>query len=500
MFYQRSFQYSLQSRDATQSTTSLNQNQNPKKSKDQKSKKKAEDEYRMDRNFKLRQGFCDYLDNKLVESTKTPPTPIIYPMITTMTEEQKKRMTVRKITEEEAEQFDAPEDFQPVLFQDDAFELRWYNKPDALGGRFQTNFEAEADAKLAHRLMTFFLKTEMLESACFKYDDIRAIRVFFMDDREIPNEKLMAILDNVLSVSMHKAGHFSDKQTVAVDYELRTFMSDQKKAKRVVLETMLKFPELIPDSWGGESAILKWKEMKEMDVRRREADAKDLQEEREKALEKEKEKEKKEKKEKEVKNEEAEKKKEEEKAKKEKERLEKEEKIKKEVEEAERKKKEEKENRRREVKKNREENADRTQKEKKEADEKAKKKKLEDEKAKKAKKAKKRDNKRTENTKSRDVSHEEGPLPPPTSPRPPPPQASTPPPATPPTTSPRPAPARTPPRRAFSMANMGQYLSGKKRKEVSASAEKVETPPGVDGKKSEAQQRKKAAPAVPAKK
>lgn len=76
----------------------------------------------------------------------------------------------------------------------------------------------------------------MLESAFFKYDDIRAIRVFFMDDREMATDRLMAILDNILSVSMTKLGHFSDKMSVTVDYELRAFMSDQKKVSECQLE------------------------------------------------------------------------------------------------------------------------------------------------------------------------------------------------------------------------------------------------------------------------
>lgn len=88
-----------------------------------------------------------------------------------------------------------------------------------------------------------------------------------------------------------------------------------------MLEAMLKYPEFIPDSWGGESAILKWKEMKEIDVRRREADIKEMAETERK------EKEKVEKNKMEM-TEKIKKKDEDEKAKKEKERIDKEEKIK----------------------------------------------------------------------------------------------------------------------------------------------------------------------------
>ena len=167
-------------------------------------------------------------------STQTPPTPIYYPPISTMTEDDKKRFTVKKITEEELEIFDLPTDhFSPVYFLEPEFELRWYNKPDALCGRFQRDCEAEAMSKMAQRLLALFIKMEMLESVAFKYDDIRAIRVYFMDDREMANDRLLTILDNIFSTSMIKLGQFSDKISVAVDYELRAFMSDQKKVGTV---------------------------------------------------------------------------------------------------------------------------------------------------------------------------------------------------------------------------------------------------------------------------
>ncbi|KAF1760777.1 hypothetical protein GCK72_009027 [Caenorhabditis remanei] len=470
-------------------------------SKNRKPKKARAVEVRMDRYFKLRQTFSDYLDTRDGGSTQTPPTPIYYPPISTMTEDDKKRFTVKKITEEELEIFDLPTDhFSPVYFLEPEFELRWYNKPDALCGRFQRDCEAEAMSKMAQRLLALFIKMEMLESVAFKYDDIRAIRVYFMDDREMANDRLLTILDNIFSTSMIKLGQFSDKISVAVDYELRAFMSDQKKAKRLVLETMLKYPEFVPDSWGGESAILKWKDMKEADVRRREADAKDMIEnekkEREEKFKKEEEK---------VKNEE-------EKTKKEKERLEKEERIKKEVEEAERKKKEEKENRRKEVKKNREErrNADQTRKDKKEVGEEktAFEKGIKDllgggNKKKKDEKKNKRKNKNTkttENTKTKDFSHEEPPTPPPHqpvqhSPKTPPvplPLGTQPLPLQPPQPLPSPhlptssnAPGQprqhyqTPPRKRLSMAEVGHFLSGRKKKETT-SAERVSSGNSMD--------------------
>lgn len=472
-------------------------------SKTRKLKKEKFVEVRMDRYFKLRQTFSDYLDTRDGDSTKTPPTPIYYPPISTMTEEDKKRFTVKKITEEEQETFDLPSDhFCPVYFLEPEFELRWYNKPDALCGRFQRDSEAEAMSKMAQRLLALFIKMEMLESVAFKYDDIRAIRVFFMDDREMATDRLLTIFDNIFSTSMIKLGQFSDKISVAVDYELRAFMNDQKKAKRLVLETMLKFPEFVPDSWGGESAILKWKDMKEMDVRRREADARDMIENEKKEREEK------------FKKEEEKVKSEEEKAKKEKERLEKEERIKKEVEEAERKKKEEKENRRKEVKKNREErrNADQTRKDKKEVGEEKTafekgikdllggNKKKKDEKQKNKKKNK--NTKTTENTKTRDYSHEEPPTPPPphqpvqhspkTPPAPLPSQPSQQPPQL--QTLPSPYPShlpnsttpgqqprqhfQTPPRKRLSMAEVGHFLSGRKKKETSA--EKVSSGNSMD--------------------
>ncbi|UMM25959.1 hypothetical protein L5515_005559 [Caenorhabditis briggsae] len=461
-------------------------------------KNKREIEPRMDRYFKLRQTFCDFLDTREDDSLKTPPVPISYPAISGMTEDDKKRYTVRKITEEEAESFNFPAgNWSPVYFMEPEFELRWCNKPDALCGRFQKDCEAEAMSKMAQRLLTLFLKMEMLESVAFKYDDIRAIRVFFMDDREMATDRLLAILDNIFSSSMIKLGQFSDKISVAVDYELRAFMSDQKKAKRLVFETMLKYPEFVPDSWGGEAAILKWKEMKEADVRRREADAKEMAENEKK------EKEEKFKKDKAIEDEKT--KNEEEKAKKEKERLEKEERIKKEVEEAERKKKEEKENRRKEVKKNRKERenaGDLTKKEgKKEQEEKTafekgfkevfggKKKKEKDDK----KKNKKGKGKTLEATKTKDASHEEALAPPPPnaphSPQTPPivPSQAAPPSA--PTQAPPPPrpssqprepsanrnprlPHQTPPRKFPSVVGgVSNFLSGRKRRE--SSAEKV---------------------------
>ncbi|CAL2035258.1 unnamed protein product [Caenorhabditis brenneri] len=463
-----------------------------------RNRKEKLEEHGMDRYFKLRQMFSDYLDLKTGESTKTPPTPVYYPPISTMTDDVKKRLSIKKITEEEAEAFDVPpEHFRPVLIQEPAFELRWYNKPDALGGRFQTDADAETASKLAQKLLTVFLKTEMLESATFKYDDIRAIRVFFMDDREMANDRLLSIFDNILSVSMNKMGQFSDKISVTIDYELRAFMADQKRAKRLVLEAMLKYPEYVPDSWGGESAILKWKEMKEADIRRREADAKEMVEmekkDREEKCKKEEEK---------VKNEE-------EKAKKEKERQEKEERIKKEVEEAERKKKEEKENRRREVKKNREEraaNADRTRKDKKDLEMKtAFEKGVKDvlnvgkkNKNKEERKKKKMLNKKTnETTKTKDASHEEGIHSPKTPPQPPVltpphPQSPQPPPSAQPPHHLAPGqhsrhPHQTPPRKTFSVAGVSQFLSGRKRRE--SSAEKLGGAP-VEHKKNKRNQKK----------
>lgn len=245
-------------------------------------------------------------------------------MLSSLTEEDKKRANCKKITEEEAEVFDFPENARPVLVSEPSFELKWYNKIDPTTQTARLNSEEEETVKMSQRLLQLLLKTEMLDSmAVHKYDDVRAIRVFFMDDREVPTEKLVAILDNVLTVAMAKLGQYSDKISVVVDYEMRAFMSDSVKAKRMILETMLKFPENIPDSWGGEAAMMKWKVAKEADVRRREADEKDR--EKEMAAESER------------------KEKEKEEAKK------KEERIRKEVEEAEKKKKEEKEKRRKEA-------------------------------------------------------------------------------------------------------------------------------------------------------
>ncbi|CAI2301777.1 unnamed protein product [Caenorhabditis sp. 36 PRJEB53466] len=286
--------------------------------------------------------FCDYLDLKSRGSTTTPPI-LLSPdvLLSSLSEEEKKRAVSKKITEEEAEVFDFAEFCRPFVSVEPSVELKWYNKVDpSAAQRFNSE---EESVKLAQRLLQLFAKTEMLESAVFKYDDIRVIRVYFMDDREMPSEKMISILDNIFTVSMTKLGQFSDKISVVVDYELRAFMSDPPKAKRMVLESMLKFPEYIPDSWGGESAIMKWKESKEADVRRREADEKEREKEKEKEKEKELETERN------AKEQEENKKKEERKAKEAEENRKKEDRIKKEVEEAERKKKEEKEKRKKEV-------------------------------------------------------------------------------------------------------------------------------------------------------
>lgn len=61
-----------------------------------------------------------------------------------MSPADKARFTVKKITEVEGEVLDAPlENAHPVFFAEPQFELRWYNKPDSLAGRFQVGFSAK---------------------------------------------------------------------------------------------------------------------------------------------------------------------------------------------------------------------------------------------------------------------------------------------------------------------------------------------------------------------
>ncbi|CAB3408152.1 unnamed protein product [Caenorhabditis bovis] len=105
----------------------------------------------------------------------------------------------------------------------------------------------------------------MHKTASFKSDDIRVLYCYFKDDKESPTPKLVNVLDTTLSHAITHITSFSDKVSIVIDYDIRQFLQDPIKVKRVLIEVMMKNPELIPPSWGGEYCISRSIEKKKVD-------------------------------------------------------------------------------------------------------------------------------------------------------------------------------------------------------------------------------------------
>ncbi|CAI5442029.1 unnamed protein product [Caenorhabditis angaria] len=257
-----------------------------------------------DRNFKLLQMFNDYLDNNknLPSAMSSQQNIPDCPVLLNMSEEEKTRITIRKILDEEQEVYEQYQPFRPVLLNEVDYELKWFLKYNP-----SLNQEQPRESLiLGKKLLQLIIKAQLFEAHSFKSDDVRILYCFFTEIKQPPTLKLIEVLDGIFSAALQQICTFSDRVSVMIDYQVREFIRDPNRAKRSILKSMLRHPELIPECWGSEAAQVRWRDGKEIERLRAIEEEKERQiviakelEEKEKKEREEKEKEEKEKEEKE---------------------------------------------------------------------------------------------------------------------------------------------------------------------------------------------------------
>ncbi|CAI5439959.1 unnamed protein product [Caenorhabditis angaria] len=204
-----------------------------------------------DKNFKLRQMFNDYLDcletNTPFNRSANPSQNLL--KITGLTEIQRKSISIRKITQEEMEIFNSADvTMRPVLLKEEKdISLQYLGKCAEL--------KPEDVNPTAKKVARCLQKFQILEHKSMMAESVRQIRAFFVaggggGER---SRELVAAFDRCILTAIQLVLTAPETQT-SLDAQMREFLRDTFKARRVLLDTILKQPDFLPASWGGNEA------------------------------------------------------------------------------------------------------------------------------------------------------------------------------------------------------------------------------------------------------
>ncbi|CAJ0600952.1 unnamed protein product [Cylicocyclus nassatus] len=118
-------------------------------------------------------------------------------------------------------------------------------KTSAEGEKMSAKLEA-----VAKRGLDILRRNQLLEQT-LNDNEARIIASFFESEEPKPDKKVVDLIDKALSYGVEVLLTRPDLFEDFVDNELRLFLIDADKAKRILLDCMLLHPQYVPTKWGG---------------------------------------------------------------------------------------------------------------------------------------------------------------------------------------------------------------------------------------------------------
>ncbi|EYC35955.1 hypothetical protein Y032_0954g3198 [Ancylostoma ceylanicum] len=106
------------------------------------------------------------------------------------------------------------------------------------------------DMKIASRILVQVRRSNLMENILNQEKNI-LIKQFFENGFQDPTQAIMETLNEAMEGCYNECMTRQGPHNMVFDDEMRNFLSDKEKAKRVLLDAILKFPEYVPLIWGG---------------------------------------------------------------------------------------------------------------------------------------------------------------------------------------------------------------------------------------------------------
>ncbi|WKY03387.1 hypothetical protein Q1695_004826 [Nippostrongylus brasiliensis] len=113
---------------------------------------------------------------------------------------------------------------------------------------------SEWEEAVAKRALEIIRREKLLEQPV-KYKELKELNKYFESSEAKLEPMVMRIMDKALTFAVDEL--LSRQQNAkggTVDNEMRLFLVDKNKAKRILLTVMTTRPEYLPESWGGDAA------------------------------------------------------------------------------------------------------------------------------------------------------------------------------------------------------------------------------------------------------
>ncbi|CAJ0601105.1 unnamed protein product [Cylicocyclus nassatus] len=116
-----------------------------------------------------------------------------------------------------------------------------------------------ADEAVAIRGLEIIKRNQLLEQTVHNVERTMLCN-FFEAVEPKPNQAIVSIIDKALTYAVDVLLMRPDLFDDFVDNELRLFLLDNQRAKRVLLDVMLAHPEYVPQAWGGDHLMMRQRE------------------------------------------------------------------------------------------------------------------------------------------------------------------------------------------------------------------------------------------------
>ncbi|KAL6737838.1 hypothetical protein Aduo_011449 [Ancylostoma duodenale] len=161
--------------------------------------------------------------------------------------------------------------FSPAVVREAAHIFRWKdnkeaeNEPKSMdfmrkekemlfgrehGSEAISKIQRSNDMKIASRIMVQVRRSNLMENILTEEKNI-LIKQFFENGFQDPNQTIMEALNDAMEACYNECMARLELQSIVFDDEMKNFLSDKEKAKRVLLDAILKCPEYVPLIWGG---------------------------------------------------------------------------------------------------------------------------------------------------------------------------------------------------------------------------------------------------------
>ncbi|KAK6752397.1 hypothetical protein RB195_003677 [Necator americanus] len=121
------------------------------------------------------------------------------------------------------------------------------------GNKAVHKLQRSIDLRIASRIMAQVRQNNLLENF-LSPEKNSLIKQFFESGFVNPSKEVMEALNEAIEGCCEIFMFRQDQHNINVDNEIRDFLLDKEKAKKSLLDVMLKIPQYVPLAWGGQIA------------------------------------------------------------------------------------------------------------------------------------------------------------------------------------------------------------------------------------------------------